>query len=237
MRIRDLTTPLFETGVQAKASTFSRGYGGPAFNWREYQDNAEQGQYLTYDKLYEDVQMELDMSKQWLQQKWNTTPRDLIWFEDSLSPAKYTSGLTVEQTWTEDLEEGAKYLNSLHEWLVENEAMSGGDPEPLDATQFSQIDQSTPKCIKDILWNYDWDSLDDDAWDINWGPYEWDPWDQGEWTRCREIAMNHTEDFPVTVMVNGSMIDGAHRLAVAIFERKSYHSCLVGVPSEWFRRQ
>jgi hypothetical protein len=33
------------------------------------------------------------------------------------------------------------------------------------------------------------------------------------------------------------MIDGAHRLAVAIFKRMSYYPCLVGFPEFWFQQE
>jgi hypothetical protein len=207
--------------------TLLRGYGGPAFDYRQYVDEYKRGDYHQYKDLYDDVQMELDMLAGEIRNKWGVSSKQLIWFSDYLDPAQYTSGLTVEGTWEEDFSQGVDYFEDLVEWLTQRE----GPFEPQDLQGY---DRSKMKSIYDLLGDFDWDKLGWDDWD-QWGPYAWHPFDGGEWSRCRIIAHDH-QDYPVSVLVDGSMIDGAHRLAVAIFNGRRSYPCQVGVPETLFQK-
>ena len=217
-----------------KLANLIRGYGGPAFDPQSYVDAYHAGEYQTYRQLYEDVQLELDNSAAAIAAKWGCRPKDLLWFEDSLSPSVYASksGLTVDSAWKEDQQSGISYLAEMIEWLEANEGPTQLTPDEIaDGAENVQInpaqyDQSTMACLKKVLFDYEWPSIGNN-WDA-WGPYDWQP-SPGEWERCRRIKHDEIE-YPVTVLVDGSMIDGAHRLAVAIFNRQSHYPCLVGVP-------
>jgi len=207
-----------------------RGYGGANFNPDEYRDEYRRREYLTYGQMYDDVQLELDNSKAWLKSQWGIEPREVIWFQDSLQPGQYKSDLTVDGAWKEDYDAGVRYLDELHEWLAER------DSEGVDPGEYTQIDQSSMKCIRDLCGDYDWDGLRPDDWDWDWGPYQGHPDSPGEWSRCRDIALSD-EEYPVVVLGNGSMIDGAHRLAVAMLNGKRYYPCLIGFPYLWFESE
>lgn len=205
-----------------------KGYGGPAFPWENYRQEYENHDFRRYNQLYDDVQLELDNLAPKLLSVWKAKPQDLIWFSDSLDPVRYTSGMTVDSVWAEDLQGGIDYFSDLVEWLNQNEG------EPIDPNELKQYDRTKMKCIWDLLSDYEWENLRDDDWDY-WGPYQWQPMG-GEWERCRRIAHDHQE-YPVTVLVNGSMIDGAHRLAVGIYKRHRSYPCFVGVPEFWFTKR
>jgi len=193
-------------------------YGGQAFDLNNYLDNYKRNEFLTYKDLYDDVQLESDnLLKERL-------AKQLIWFEDSISPASYKSDLTVEECWSEDLSNGIDYLSQIEEWLI-----SRGE-EPTDPTILSQFDKTTPNCIYKYFMKLSFNTLTDDEYDFHWGPYKWYPENVGEWSRCREIAVGN-ERYPIAILYNGQVIDGAHRLAVAIFEHKSSYPCIIGVPS------
>ena len=85
---------------KAQVDTRVRGYGGPAFDPRLYSDDYSRNDYLLYKQLYEDVQLELDNSRGQIVAKWGIEPSSLIWFQDSLNPSSYTSGLTVESAFS-----------------------------------------------------------------------------------------------------------------------------------------
>lgn len=205
----------------------ARGYGGPTFKPDDYRDEYRRREYLNYQQMYDDVQLELDNTATWIKSQWGIKPQEIIWFQDSLPPDQYKSDLTVESVWKEDLDSGIRYLDDLHEYLTEL------DGEGVDEAEYRLIDQSTMKCIKELCWDFDWENLKDDDWDFDWGPYKWYPNEPGEWDRCRRIAFDN-QPFPVTVLADGSMIDGAHRLAVALFQQQPYYPCLIGFPYHWF---
>lgn len=203
-----------------------RGYGGPKFDWKQYEDDYAGGRYLNYKQLYDDVQMELYNLNGEIKRAWKVDYTDLVWFEDSLRPDQYTSGMTVQSTWAEDHQHGVNNFQSLVEYLTELEG------EPFAPEDLAGLDPAKMESMKRLLWDFDFENLGPDDWDVNWGPYRWQP-ESGEWERCRRIALEH-ERYPVNVLVNGTMIDGAHRLAVAVFQRQGSYPCLVGCPSHWF---
>lgn len=204
-----------------------KGYGGPAFKWQDYLQDYNQNQFYRYKQLYHDVQLELDNLAPKLKSVWKVNPKDLVWFSDNLNPNQYTSGMTVESTWTEDYQLGIKYFDDLVNWLNDREK------EPVDPEDLKTYDKSKMRSIYDMLGDFEWNTLGFDDWD-RWGPHEWYA-DAGEWSRCRDITRDH-QRYPVTVLTNGSMIDGAHRLAVAIFNNERSYPCLVGVPEFWLNK-
>ncbi len=201
-----------------------RGYGGPKFDWHQYVPEYKSNQYHTYKQLYDDVQLELSNMQADIKAAWKVPYTDLIWFEDVLNPKQYTSGMTVESCWEDDFKAGEKHFENLLEYL---EHIDG----PFDPEDLKNIDPSKMECVKRMMWDYDYENMRDDEYDLTWGPHDWNP--GGEWGRCKQIKYDE-QDYPVTVLVNGKMIDGAHRLAVAIFNRRSTYPCLVGVPQHWF---
>jgi hypothetical protein len=190
-------------------------YGGPAFDISGYVDDFRSRNYIPTKKLYEDAELAVDYME-------GVSPNDLVWFEDSLSPSAYAhSGTTVEGMWKEDYGSGVRYMEDLIGWFRDN-----GEEIPEEG--FPGIDPSDSKCIKRLMWDYDWDTVGTD-YDMYWGPNQWVPGVYGEWERCRRIAYDG-QDYPVTVLFDGRMVDGAHRLAVANHKRMSSYPCLVGVP-------
>ena len=61
-----------------------RGYGGPKFDFHQYESEFESNQYHTYQQLYHDVQLELDNLSNDINRAWRVGPKDLIWFEDEI---------------------------------------------------------------------------------------------------------------------------------------------------------
>jgi uncharacterized protein (TIGR02996 family) len=130
-----------------------KGYGGPAFDPKQYQSDYKNGDFARYKQLYEDVQLELDNLKTQLLAKWKVSPKELIWFSDTLNPTKYTSGMTVESTWTEDYQNGIDYFTDLVQWLNEKEG------EPLPSEELKIYDRSQMRSIYDLLGDWEWDTL------------------------------------------------------------------------------
>lgn len=204
------------------------GYGGPPFDIDEFIDDFNRKNYQTYRSLYEDVQNELDLMKSNIVSQFRCRPEDLLWFESSIDPKLYTPGMTIETVWKEDYDSGIRYLEDMNTWLAQHEPDGEGVPEE----ELKKIDQTTYKCIRELMM-YDWQI--DDNWSFDWGPYAWYPENPGEWSRCRDIAISN-EDYPVAVLVNGKMVDGAHRLTVAIHNRLRYYACVVGIPPNMLKK-
>jgi len=202
-----------------KANLKKISYGGPAFSPERYVDDFLQNNFLNYKQLYDDVQMEIDNMVK--------NSRDVVWFSDVLDPFEYKSDLTVESCWQEDKNSGIDYLKSIDEWITEHY-----HEEPTDPNEFAKIDQSTPKCIEKYFYTFGFENMPYDEYDLRWGPYKWTPDLMGEWMRCRNIALFDYEDAPVAVYYDGQVLDGAHRLAVAMYKRRGGYPCLVGIPIE-----
>lgn len=194
-------------------------YGGPSFNPANYLDDYRSGRFLRYKDLFEDVQLESDNLLK------EVNARRLIWFEDVISPSSYKSDLTVESCWSEDFNSGIDYLSEIEEWMI------GRGEEPTDSETFSKFDKTTPKCVYRYFMTLSFETLGDDEYDFNWGPYKWYPESMGEWSRCRDIAISN-ERYPISILYNGQVLDGAHRLAVAIYNHESSYPCIVGVPED-----
>lgn len=188
-------------------------YGGPPFDVNEFRDEYQSGSYQETRQLYDDAQMEMDMRG--LQERY-------LWFESYVDPQEFSSSLTVDQCWKEDLESGEDHFQNLVEWLEEMDKFT------FTAEELSGYDRSSMASIKQLLWDWDFDSVGDE-WD-DWGPIRWQP-EVGEWERCRRIVREN-ERYPITVLFNGRVLDGAHRLAVAIYERQRSYPALVGFPEE-----
>jgi hypothetical protein len=214
------------TRIANQKNTFG-GYGGPAFNYQDYQGEYENGDFFTLKQLYDDVQLELSNRVGYIQERFHCRPDDLIWFQDSLDARKYTSSLTVESCWVEDVQGGIDYLGDLVGYL---ERLEG---EPFESQEIAGLDRHSMKSIYDLLSDFDYENLGYDDWDV-WGPYDWYPYGGGEWSRCRDIAHDR-EEYPVTLFFNGIMVDGAHRLAVAVYKHSFFYPCLVGCPERIFR--
>lgn len=193
-------------------------YGGPRFDLNSFADEFVSGDFQSYTQLYEEAQLAVD----YVEEFGGPAAKELIWFLDSLNPQVYASGLTVESAWIEDYNDGIRYMEDLIRW-----SLSRGEEE-IDAEELAQIDPSSPQCIHQLMWDYDWETIGDN-YDFDWGPHEWQPEESGEWDRCRNIAQDWQE-YPVIVLFTGEMVDGAHRLAVANKKRQPYYPCLVGVP-------
>lgn len=197
--------------AQRKLDLVKTAYGGPAFDISSYLDEYQRREYLTTKQLYEDVDLELS----------NQGLSNIIWFQDSVDPVQYTGGMTVENCWQDDYKDGIDNFQVLLDWIEQTDG-STFTPEEL-----AGYDRSQMNCIYKLLMDWDFETIQDN-WD-KWGPFTWHSDAFSEWSRCQSIARDN-EEYPIAVLATGQMLDGAHRLAVALLNRRRDYPALVGVP-------
>lgn len=213
-----------------------RGIGFNPILWEQYWEEYRRGEYITYRDLYEDVSLEMDMIRNSLP----ASPEEYIWFTDSVPLNEFQGAhieLTPGQAWMEDELEGIDNFQLLVDWIEQVERIQ------FNPNELQKYDRSKMSSIKELLLDYEFETIDpSNDWDYYYelGPINWYPSDGGEWARIRDVGVAQykgllPEEAPIAILEDGSLIDGAHRIAWAKYIREWYLPALVGVPENYFQ--
>ncbi len=88
--------------------------------------------------------------------------------------------LAAQSAWDGDIENGVSHFDDLVKWLRKREGVS------LKGVN-EKYDKYNPESIKQIMEDYDWQSITEDDWD-EWGPLDWRPSTKGEWNQFHRAA-------------------------------------------------
>lgn len=212
-----------------------RGIGFNPILWEQYWDEYQRGEYLSHRDIYDDVSLEMSN----LESSLPAPAHTYIWFRDVLDISDYKNTvppLTLEHAWEEDFKAGIDNFQSLIDWIEHVENIK------FDVSDLRQYDRSKMSCIDEFLSDYGFDVLDpltDWTYYYQLGPVDWIDYNSGEWSRIRDIGIReqqgeYLEYTPISVLEDGSLIDGAHRIAWAAYSNQRSIPALVGVPELYF---